>query len=224
MSKARADLFQHMRKVVTNLQANEELAKAAAAVGVDAAMVGRGRALLDRSEQKHQQHQRLTKEFKRTAAALKSTRKVLWALFRSQRRLAQLVITDADIRTQLDLDDYLETTQVMQLEQCRSFYTSVLDSAAILAAVADAGLTRQKLEVGQTLIAELDQLITSEISLRATKEQATLELRLQIKEVRAWLHATTTLARFGTGAHSPLLKAISHEVRKRTQDEEGDEE
>lgn len=208
MSKVVDQDLKDMREFLDNMQGSVALKHAAAEVGVDAPMLERGEALYERT-QLAAQHQR-SKIGSLTDARnkLKEARKAARKLYKRHLGQARGGIEDPGVREKLELDGARPTVVAKRQEQIRRFYAVALESPEMQAAVADIGLTLEKLEAGRTAIRTIDTMISNESRVRGEKELATKQMHQDARKMRAWMRATRALIEVGASDKPELLKAI----------------
>lgn len=162
------------RRIVDRSMQSPAIREAVARYGYDEAALQEGQALVEAFEtrslaQQNEQGQQLT-----ATDALRDA----WDAFHAKTymphvTIARLVFDDAGTQRRLGIDGQRPRGLSDYLQEARRFYTTLTSDADLAAAVAERGLTAEKLEAALTDLDELEALDVDQEAQKAEAQQAT---------------------------------------------------
>jgi hypothetical protein len=177
--------------------------------GYDSARLNQGKTLLAAAQQLHQKQTVEYGEQFAATTALQSAWDRANAEYMRCVKVARVALkSDRGAHQKLDLDGKRKVSISGWIVQAKQFYTNALADAAVLAKLAEFGITQEKLQAGQQLVNTVETANAAQEKEKGEAQQATLERDAALESLDDWLSDFTAIARVALEEKPQLLETL----------------
>jgi hypothetical protein len=205
-----ADRLQVVQVALDNTQADPQLQAAFAAYGYDTERLNVGRQLYTAAVQlQQQQHAKRGDQIGATEQAKVVVDAANEAYMRFVKVARVALKNQRGALVSLDLVGDRKHTLAGWVGQAKQFYTTALANEAILAQLAEYGITAAKLRDGQEQLAAAEAANVEQKQHRGTAQQATTERNAAVRALNAWYGDFLKIARVAFADDAQQLEKLS---------------
>lgn len=204
------DRFQAIHVALANIEADPQIQAAFAAYGYDTERLNVGRQLYTTATQlQQQQHAKRGAQIGATEQAKAAVDAANDAYMRFVKVARVALKEQRGALVSLDLVGKRKETLAGWVGQAKQFYATALVNEAILAHLAEYGITVAKLRAGQQQFAAVEAAIVAQKQHRGTAQQATNERNAAMRALDAWYGDFLKIARVAFADDAQQLEKLS---------------
>lgn len=187
MANSIQDLFMQVETGVTNSLGDQEIMSALEPFGYDESALNAGKALLDNTQQLHQQQLKEYGDQYSATEEFKTKKKSSATEYMRFIKIARVALKNEHAAYQkLGLSGNRKDSLTGWLAQADQFYTNALTDASVLTKLARFGVTADKLNSGKQLIDETRAASVNKTKETGEAQQSTLTRDNALDELAAW--------------------------------------
>ncbi|WP_370086388.1 hypothetical protein [Ekhidna sp.] len=199
--------------LLTNASSNTDIATALATFGYTTEKLDEGKALLDAARNLvDKQKQEYGEQFAATDA-MNAAREVANGQYMMHLKIARIALkNDRGAEESLRLRGDRKDSFSGWLNQAKAFYANALASQSIIDAFGRFGITQEKLQAGQALVADAEQKLNEQLKEKGEAQQATLERDAALDSLNDYISDLVAISRIALEDKPQYLEMLGVKV------------
>ncbi len=209
MSKKIGKLLMNSNTAISNASVDPKVYKALSLYGYTAERLQEGKLLLDKAEALCTRQVQKYGDKLGASQVMKVARQKVSAAYVPHVKIARIAMKNNKGAFQaLELNGKRKRANAARLAQAKTFYTNAIANENYKTALADFGITEDKLEAALNLIKEAENARANYLKAKGEVQNATAKRNLAIESLEEWMSDFIAIARIALEGQSQMLEIL----------------